>query len=182
MDQVAAAVLGQLAESLFIPESSLTWQTWRLIAQRLAELRLEGLCGVVLVDDLDRAAAGGLVVVERLLSLAFAPVTVVASARPETVKRIGTDILSYTALCIDLAPWNAAETEEFLARSLTSPQRQQPIFDRAAAQRLFALSGGAPRKVRQLAELALIAGASQELAQIDEQTISAVYDELSVVR
>jgi hypothetical protein len=44
------------------------------------------------------------------------------------------------------------------------------------------MSGGAPRKVNQLAQLALLAGASQKLIQIDEATIEAVQEELSAAR
>jgi len=58
----------------------------------------------------------------------------------------------------------------------------QPAFDEAAARRLFELSGGAPRKVNQLAQLALLAGAGQKLVQIDRETIDAVEEELSVAR
>lgn len=176
------AILAQLADGLCLADANGTWQTWRLIAERFAELRLEGRSGVVLFDDLDRAGPGALSVVERLLGLLDAPLTMVGAARPETAARIGTSILNHAALRIDLALWDEAETAEFLQRSLARRQGQQPIFDAAGAAQLFALSGGVPRKVRQLAELALVAGASQELAQIDQQTVSAVYDELSLVR
>ena len=176
------SMLGQLADGLCLAGEINPWRTWRSISQRLAELRLEGGHAVVLLDDLDRAAPGGLTVVERLLGLADAPLTMVASARPETAGRIGTGVLSHAALRIELALWTNTETDEYLSRSLAAPKRQQPIFDAAATQQLFALSGGAPRRVRQLAELALVAGASQELAQIDEQTVCAVHEELSVVR
>ena len=47
-----------------------------------------------------------------------------------------------------------------------------------ATRRLFQLSGGAPRKVNQLAQLALLAGASQKLIQVDEATIEAVQEEI----
>ena len=45
---------------------------------------------------------------------------------------------------------------------------------------LHELTDGVPRRVRQLAELALLAGAGQELELIHEDTVNAVNDELSV--
>lgn len=176
------SLLNQLALSFHTTSNQETWQTWRGIDDRLEELRLEGQAAIILLDDLDRAGTGGQAVVERLLGLSTAPLTLVASARAETASRISRNILDRASLRIELAPWTEAETAEYLSRSLAAPGRKEPVFNAAAAQQLFALSGGAPRKVRQLARLALVAGASQELPQIDEQTVFAVHEELSVAR
>jgi type II secretory pathway predicted ATPase ExeA len=175
-------VLDQLARGLSLANSDQAWQTWRSIDDRLAELRLEGQTAIVLLDDLDRASSSGQAVVARLLALAPAPLPLVASARAETASRISREIVDQAALRIELAPWTESETAEYLSRSLVTPGRKEPVFNASAAQQLFALSGGAPRKVRQLAELALVAGASQELSEIDAQTVWAVHEELSVAR
>jgi general secretion pathway protein A len=155
---------------------------WRRCCDRLEELKLEGLAAIVLIDDLDRAAAGTLATLEWFLSLDDAPLTVVATARPETAGRIGPRLLDQAALRIDLFPWDVDETCDYLARSQTAAGRAASAFDTAAARRLFELSGGAPRKVNQLAQLALLAGAGQALSQIDAETIDAVQEELSVAR
>lgn len=175
------AVLSQLAAGFDIPDQA-GWHCWRQLMDCVAELRLEQRSAVVLLDDLDRAANSGLGIVERLLSLAGAPLTLVASARPQSAGRLGINLLEHAALRIDLSPWSEAETADFLAQSLSPPSRHEPIFDAAATRQIFELSGGAPRRVRQLAQLALVAGASQQLTQIDEQTILAVRDELTVVQ
>jgi type II secretory pathway predicted ATPase ExeA len=155
---------------------------WRRLVDRLDELKLECLTGLLLLDDLDRAAANVLAIVERLLGRADAPLTIVATARHETAARIGVRLLDHAGLRIDLSPWNEAETRDYLSTSLASAGRLQPAFNEAAARRLFELSGGAPRKVNQLAQLALIAGAGQRVLQIDQSTIEAVQEELSVAR
>jgi type II secretory pathway predicted ATPase ExeA len=157
-------------------------QLWRRITDRLEELKLENLSAIVLVDDLDRASVKIQSLVERLLALAGAPLTIVATARVETAGRISPRVLEQAALRIDLNPWNESETGDYLASSLTRAGRVQPAFDAAAARRLFELSGGAPRKVNQLAQLALVAGAGQKLVQVDKATIEAVEEELSVGR
>ncbi len=157
-------------------------QLWRRVTDRLEELKLENLSALVLLDDLDRASVKIQSLVERLLSLAGAPLTIVATARVESAGRISPRILEQAALRIDLNPWNEVETSEYLATSLTRAGRIQPAFDASATRRLFELSGGAPRKVNQLAQLALVAGAGQKLVQVDEATVEAVQEELSLAR
>jgi general secretion pathway protein A len=177
-----STVIAALALGLgFEGEGSVATQ-WRRCMDRLDEVKLENLTALVLLDDLDRAAPAALAVVERLLAAPGAPLTIVATARPETARRIGPRLLEQTALRIDLSPWNETETREYLTTSLTNAGRSQPAFDDGAARRLFELSGGAPRKVNQLAQLALLAGAGQKLVQIDRDTIDAVQEELSVAR
>ena len=69
-----------------------------------------------------------------------------ASARPETVQRIGSRLLEHVALRIDLAPWTEGETCAYLDTSISKAGRVQPAFDQSAVRRLFELSGGAPSK------------------------------------
>jgi general secretion pathway protein A len=176
------ALLVPLAVGLEIDAGADAFVLWRRIADRLQELKLEALGSVVLFDDLDRATPNVLAVVERLVAQAGGLLTIVATARPETAGRIGPRLLEQAALRIDLSPWNEEETRYYLSKSLADAGRLQPAFDESAARRLFELSGGAPRKVNQLAQLALLAGAAQNLVQIDEGTIEAVQEELSASR
>ncbi len=176
------ALLAPLAVGLLIAPENDSRLLWRQIVDRFEEIKLENISAVVLLDDLDRAPASMLVAVERLLAAGGNSLTVIATARFETAGKIGSRLLDLAALRIDLAPWSEAETGDYLAKTLASAGRQQPAFNDAAARRLFELSGGAPRKVNQLAQLALLAGASQKLIQIDEATIEAVQEELSMAR
>lgn len=178
----ARQLLAHLATGLALSEASTPDGTWRSIADRLEELRLEGVWAVVLLDDLDRAAGEAHAVVERLLAIGDAPLTVVATVRPETSTNLGRRLLDQAALRIDLAPWSEDETRTYLNASLAQAGRQEPAFDDSAVRRLFELSGGAPRRVNQLAQLALLAGAGQNLLQVDAETIEAVEEELSVTR
>jgi general secretion pathway protein A len=177
-----SSVLVPLAIGLQIAPEGDARGLWRQIADRFEEIKLEGLSVVVLLDDLDRAKPDMLLLVERLLAAGGAVLTIVATAGVGTANRIGQRLLDLTALRIDLAAWNESETSEYLTTTLTNAGRQQPAFDDVATRRLFELSGGAPRKVNQLAQLALLAGASQKLVQIDRATVEAVQEELSVAR
>lgn len=153
---------------------------WQAVADRLDELRLENLAAVLLLDDLDRATPAVLAAVEWLVGLPAMPVTVVATARLATAAKIGRPLLEQAALRIDLTPWNEREIADYLTTSLTNAGRLQPAFNEAATRRLYELSAGVPRKVNRLAQLALVAGAGQNLTQIDAQTVEAVEEELSV--
>ena len=153
--------------------------SWVAFSDRLAELKLEDLRAVALVDDLDQATSDSQAVLERLLAGSDLPLTIVAAARSETVRRISSRILEQAVLRIDLAPWNEDETRSYLQTTLAQAGRKQPAFEDSAVRRLFELSGGAPRKVNQLAQLALLAGAGQKLLQVDAETIDAVQEELS---
>ena len=178
----AESLLSELALGLRANPESSSGGAWQAVSDRLAELKLEDLSAVVLIDDLDRATSEAQIALERVLAIGDAPLTIIATARSEAARRISPRILEQAALRIDLAPWNEEETRSYLQASLAEAGRKQPAFEESAVRRLFELSGGAPRKVNQLAQLALLAGAGQKLLQVDAETIDAVEEELSVAR
>ena len=175
-------LLVSLAQGLLLDGQGDARQLWQRVVDRLEELKLEGLTATVLLDDFDRASESGLQLVQRLLAFPDSPLVIVATARPETALRIGSRLLEQAALRIDLAPWSQEETRDYLQTSLVAAGCQQPVFEQSAAWRLFELSGGAPRRVNQLAQLALLAGAGQKLATIDAGTVEAVEEELCMAR
>lgn len=155
---------------------------WRLAADRLAELRMEQVPAVLALDDLDDAPSDTRSLVQRLLHLPDVELTIAATAHEGQVSRLGSRLLDLAELRIELALWTEDDTRDYLNASLSAAGRGDPAFADRAVERLFQLSGGAPRRVSQLAQLALIAGAGQNLTQIDEQTVLAVHDELSTAR
>lgn len=186
---VALAVAGseeehlscQLAAGLEIEGVERPAQLWTRLIDRLEELRLENRSAVILLDDLDRAAPSVLALAERLLAAPAAPLTVVVSARPEQAQRIGKRLLERASLRIELTPWDEEETRQYLEAAVVRAGRAQPAFSRDAVRRLFELSGGTVRRVNQLAELALLAGAGQKAVQIDAETIEAIQEELAAL-
>lgn len=154
-------------------------QVTTAIHRRLQEFKLEQVPAVLILDDADAATTESLSLVHWLLSLPETELTVVASAELDAAGELGPRLLSTADLRIDLTPWDEAETGQYLHESLAKAGRVQPAFDDAAVKRLFELSGGTLRKVNQLAQLALIAGAAHNVAQVDEETIESVSHELS---
>jgi type II secretory pathway predicted ATPase ExeA len=155
---------------------------WRGIACRLAENRCQQLQTVVLLDDADEASREVLDHVVRLAQHdpASRSLTLVLACRAQRVTRLGARLLGLAELRIDIEAWEPEDTAQFIAGALSQAGREAPIFDDQALHRIHELAQGAPRRVCQLADLCLLAGAAQELASIDQATVETVSEELSV--
>jgi general secretion pathway protein A len=154
---------------------------WRAVSDRLIEYRYQQLDAVVLLDDVDQADARTLQHVTRLACTDLSPETrlsVVLSGRKEVLAKLGDRLLDLAELRIDLEPWEAADTEKCVTTLLAQAGRRSPVFAEPAVTRLHELSHGIPRRVSQLADLALLAGAGQELQQIDADVVEGVFEEL----
>jgi general secretion pathway protein A len=161
-----------------------TRELWRMVLDRIREYRYQQLATVVLLDDADRADSAVLLQVTRLAQHDLSPdsrLTIVLAGRQDNIGRLGETLLELTDLRIDLADWQPSDTETYIAQSLARAGRQQPLFDEPAILRLHELAQGVPRRINQLADLALAAGAGQKLGQIDADTVESVYHELGVI-
>lgn len=178
-------LLSLAVQALKVPEDDVSRgrpeHLWLALVRRLGELALEGGRAVLLLDDLDEAQPEAGRLVARLVAIPWVSRTLVVSARPDALGRLPARILEHAWLRIDLAPLNPDELACYVQAALAAAGRPQVVFRDDALRRLYELSGGWPRKVDQLAELALVAGASQHLPQIDADTIDAVHQELCVV-
>ena len=154
---------------------------WRAVTDRLIEYRYQRLEAVVLLDDVDRADHQMLRHVTRLARFDLSPrtrLTLVLAGRNEGMASLDERLLDLAELRIDVEPWAPADTGDFVSTSLAKAGRRSPVFDEPAVTRLHELSKGVPRRVSQLADLALLAGAGQELEHIDAEVVDDVYREL----
>ncbi|WP_254510342.1 ExeA family protein [Anatilimnocola floriformis] len=189
---LAAALVGGkgASESSFLQQLSRGWQLppvndrelcWEQFADRLVELRFEQTAAVVALDDADQTPAAIRCQFERLQHLADqaqTQLTIVLASELETAGSIGAALLDQIELRIDLTPWTEEETAEHVALRLLHSGSELPIFTDEAIAALHELSGGIPRKVDQIAQLALLAGAGQQLVEIDAVTLTEAYQEL----
>jgi general secretion pathway protein A len=156
---------------------------WRAVTDRLIEYRYQQLGAVVLLDDVDQADRDVLQHVTRLARFDPSPetrLTLVLAARDEGMLRSGAPLLDLVDLRIDVEPWEQADTGDFVHASLARAGRRSPVFAEPAIARLHELSHGIPRRVSQLADLALLAGAGQGLQQIDAGVVESVCQEFGV--
>jgi general secretion pathway protein A len=177
-------LLWQIAAAWSLPvghEADL-FQLWRAVSDRMIEDRMQRRPSILLCDNADEASAEVLADIHRLSVGDASPenrTTIVLAARPEHVRRLGGRLLELAALRIDLSPWDAEETTAFVSQTLSQAGRKQPAFDAEALDRLYQLTRGVPRRVSQLADLALLAGAGTGLERIDAETVDAAWQELS---
>jgi type II secretory pathway predicted ATPase ExeA len=160
-------------------------QLWRRITDRLAEHQYDARATIFLLDDAHLAGPAELAHVLRLAHCDPSPqsrLTLILTSTPGDVGRLGGELLELVELRIDLEPWEPAETQQYVQQSLAQAGRQTPVFAASAMLRLHDLTQGVPRRVSQLADLALLAGAGRNLDEIDAQVVDSVYEELGVIR
>ena len=181
-----AEMLWQLTAALQLniePTDSIA-ALWRAITDRLFEYRYQQLQTVILLDDADRASRQVLQQVTRLAQYDPSPqsrLTIVPAARSDRIGHLGETLLELAELRIDVEPWQQRDTAEFLNSSLAKAGCDSAVFADPAVARLHELSHGIPRRISQLADLALLAGAGAELDQIDAEVVESAFHELGVV-
>lgn len=156
---------------------------WRALGEKITELRYQQMPSVMLLDDVDRAERPLAAQLLRLAQLDLSPdsrLTLVLAGRQLHTSLLGGRLLELADLRIELRPWEASDTEQFLQSSLVQAGCPQPVFEPPAVQRLHTLASGIPRRVSQLADLALLAGAGAQLQRIGPDVVESVYEELAV--
>jgi type II secretory pathway predicted ATPase ExeA len=163
------------------------FQLWRSLLDRLTENRYQQLDTVLLLDDADEAPAPVLDHLVRLVqadNVAGGRLTVVLTATTapgSSAVRLSSRLLELADLRIDLDAWEPGDTVQYVSAALAQAGSMEPIFSTEALHHLHDLAGGIPRRVAQLANLALLAGAGRDLAQIDLDTVDSVYHELGTI-
>jgi type II secretory pathway predicted ATPase ExeA len=132
----------------------------------------------LLIDDVDQAAPDFL---EALLALtkigehAGAPLSIVIAS---SSSGIPASLSEQIDLTVRLAPWSRVDVGQVLAEALADAGRTEPAFDEQAIWRIQELSGGVPRLVIRLAELALVAGAADRRALVTVDLVEAIACEI----
>lgn len=156
--------------------------TWRLIADRVTENRLQQRDTVLLVDDAGQAGPDVVAQLVRLARLDPTPDarwTIVLAAEPHEAARWSPPLRELVDLRIDLGPWTQEDTIGYVQTALVDAGCLEPVFDDEALAALHELTGGVPRQVARLADFALLAGAATDTDRIDAPAISDAYDEVS---
>lgn len=155
---------------------------WRQITDRVVENRLQLIDTVLLLDDAGQAGPDVVTQVMRLARVDTTPNarwTMVLAAEPAQAAHWNETLRELVDLRIDLSAWDAEEMVGYVQTALVDAGRFEPLFEEEALAALHELSGGVPRRVARLAELALLAGAAAELETIDAATIDAANDEIA---
>lgn len=158
-------------------------QLWRRVTENLGQRRMLRTPVLVLIDDAESAAPELQAGLLRLLHGEGHPenwATYVLAADSERYRKLDQRLLELAELRMDLEPWTTAETQAYLQFVSRSAGAVRELFQKDAMVRLHDAAQGVPRRVAQLADLVLLAGAGQGLDMIDERTVDCVHLELCV--
>jgi type II secretory pathway predicted ATPase ExeA len=97
-----------------------------------------------------------------------------------TVRRLGQLEERLSVKCL-LRPLSAEETAHYVAHRLEAAGATRPIFEPTAMQPLHELSGGVPRRINRLCDLALLVGFADDSSSISAEQVEAVGEELTAV-
>jgi type II secretory pathway predicted ATPase ExeA len=89
-------------------------------------------------------------------------------------------ILDSCELRIDLPPWDLGQTADYFEFALDRCGASQDMFTAQGITRCHELGDGLIRRIVQLADLALVAGAVRGLDRVDADLIDQVFDEFSI--
>jgi general secretion pathway protein A len=157
---------------------------WQALTAHVTENRWQQISTVILLDDVDSPSKGLRDQITRLVQLdgtSGARLTVLLALAPENLPLLGHRLLELAELRMDLEPWTREETAAFVEHSLHTCGLQRNVFNSAAMDRLYELGEGVPRRIKQIADLALLAGAGERLPQIGPELIDGAVHELGVV-
>jgi type II secretory pathway predicted ATPase ExeA len=134
----------------------------------------------MLLDDADQAGADVGACLMRLLTLnSSAPwLTLMMVAGPQSVRRLGAELLDAVDLRIDVEPWSEADTIGYIQHALVEAGAERPVFEDEALGALYALTDGMPRQVNRLADHAMLGAAADGQEMVDAAMVEAAHDAL----
>ena len=109
-------------------------------------------------------------------------ISVILMGQPELSKRLAHPVYEplrqRIGIQFSLRPLQAAEVADYLSHRLACAGGSRDLFAADAVAAIAKVSGGIPRRINQLASLALLEGFGRGVSQIDAAIIEAVSDEL----
>lgn len=106
--------------------------------------------------------------------------TVLLAAQPAFAVRVRrfSQLSERVAVSSTLSGFSAEETATYVRQCLELAGSSEGIFSRVAVQRLHEVSGGIPRRLNRLCDMALLVGFAEQKSQLTEADIDAIAGEL----
>ena len=156
----------------------------RAIERRLRQLGAGGRVPVIVIDEAQVLGPEQLQMLQLLLNLndgSGARMSLVLAGHVELlahVRRIG-GLESRVAAHCALSPLSANETAEYVRHRLHVAGRHSCPFREDALETIFELSAGAPRRINQICDLALLIGFADTQRELSRVDITAAAAELA---
>lgn len=157
---------------------------WRGVRQAIRASRAHGDQIIIVVDqaELLLERPDGLHALHALFHLDPDPTAnyaVIIVARPEAVARCRKELVECVDLSVIIEPFSQEETEQYIRHVSRWSGTDRDVFDGRALAAVHEITGGVPRRIDRICDLALVAAAAEQLDQVDEQTVRSVAHELS---
>lgn len=155
---------------------------WRAFSDRLIENRFERRPIVLFLDGIDQASLDSIETILRMLHLAESEalaLTCVLIARTDRFHRIDPRLQEQIELRIEMEPWDAREISGYVSQRFETLSLAGEGIEPTAIEELQRLTGGEPRDVAHLTELAAVVQQDQREQPLDGPTMVAVFEELS---
>ncbi len=133
---------------------------------------------MVLLDDAGHGSRELDAIISRLALTDQKPdtrLTMLLASQREQAVHFAAKLKDLCELSIEIEAWDEHETATYVRETLVGSGGSEHIFDPQALHRLHELTDGIPRRVRQLAEVSLVAGAADRVQQIGSQIVDSVY-------
>jgi type II secretory pathway predicted ATPase ExeA len=159
-------------------ESDLSFDAMlQLLEEALEENIREGRETIIIVDEAHAITSGevfeGLRVLLNLHSQVGFKLTLILLGQPELVELIDTNKPFEQRISIKarLQPLSAEEATAYITHRLAVAGRQRPVFTQEAIDLIFQNTGGIPRRINRLCDMALLSGCVRRLPLLDRASV-----------
>lgn len=151
----------------------------RLVLDVFQSYEFQGLSTIVFLDDVHLASHEVALDILRLLD-AHQNLAIVLSATEIVSHNFQELVQNRAQLLIELRPWSLTDVEQFVQRSIAGAGGNPLLFNDQAIVRLHELSDGIARRLIQILEITLLAGASNHAEFITPDLVDAAAEEISI--
>ncbi len=154
-------------------------QAWNMLNDCLSTRQRVDAHTLLLIDDVENCGAEAESDLIRLVrSTEGKNISTVLAIDSQLVSTTSRWLLDRSYLHVELTAWDVQQTREYVRFALARCGGSTTIFTDAAVVRLAEMSKGIPRRMAQLADLALIAGAVAQTGRIDEPVLVQIAQEV----
>jgi len=183
-EELLRLIATELSESGVIAASG-TDGAFREIQEALRKYTVQGKKPLLCIDDAHLLSEDALqFVIQPLLNFsdtnADTQCSILLAGQPVLSSRLRklTELSERIAVTTPLVGFTPTETAEYVVSCVQYAAGRSDLFSPEALQRLYEVTGGNPRRINRLCDMALLIGYAEELQQITETQIDAVSSEL----
>ncbi|MSR60074.1 MAG: hypothetical protein EXS05_20950 [Planctomycetaceae bacterium] len=147
---------------------------WRMLGDHLLANRHVGVPTLLCFDHLDRADSSSLSAIERIYRTSQASNAGISLLLVARQSRSLAGLIPLADIRIELTPLDRRQTGRYLAARLACVGRDRSTFDESAVDATFAVTGGVPRDINRVCNLALLAATGDGTDRVTGETVNAL--------